>query len=316
MHLTISKLAQMAQGEVLGDGEVTVSSLRAIDETEEGALSPLFRRQMLALAPVLPSAVLADAHLGAFALSQGVRAALIHSVPAILLARAIDIFYPLEAPEGGVHETALVDPRASLHPSVRVGPFAVIEAGVSIGRGSLVGPLAVVCADTRMGERVQVGPGAVIGHEGFGFVPDVRGPVKIRQVGRVIIEDDVEIGANVCLDRATLGTTRIGRGTKIDNLVQIGHNAQVGEGVLIAGQVGLAGSTTVGDGALIGGQAGVADHLSIGKGALVAAKSGVTGHVADGAVVAGYPAMAHKKWLKVMANLRRSGILGTESEES
>ena len=316
MNTSIELLADVIDGDVLGDGKVAVSRLLAIDEAKSDAIVPLLRKRLLPEINELPAAVLADEPLAEEALRRGIRAAIVHSTPALLLSRAIDYFFPASPNVGEIHGSAVVDPSAYVHATAQIGPFAVVADRVRIGEGSVVGAHALISSGCVIGERVVIGPGAVIGHEGFGFVPTRDGPVKIRQVGRVVIENDVEIGAHTCIDRATLGTTRIGRGSKIDNLVQVGHNAKVGNGVLMAGQVGLAGSTTVCDGVLLGGQVGVADHLTIGEGARVAAKSGVTGDVPAHAVVAGYPAMPHKKWLKAMAILKRRGIVADDTEVS
>jgi len=175
-----------------------------------------------------------------------------------------------------------------------------------VEEGAWIGPNAVICAGTRIGRFARVGPCAVIGHEGFGFAPSPDGPVRIRQVGGVDIGDFAEIGAAACVDRATLGVTRVGREARLDNLVQVGHNCRIGRRVLVAAQAGFAGSTVIGDDAMFGGQAGVADHLRIGEGARVAAKSGVVGDVAAGKTVAGYPAMDHRRWLRAMARLAAS----------
>jgi UDP-3-O-[3-hydroxymyristoyl] glucosamine N-acyltransferase len=159
-----------------------------------------------------------------------------------------------------------------------------------------------------VGDRVRLGPGAVVGSDGFGFVPaggDAGLPRRVPQTGRVVIENDVEIGALAAVDRATLGETRVRRGAKIDNLVQIAHNVDVGPGAILAAQVGLAGSVSVGPGALLGGQVGVADHLAIGPHARVAAKSGVVGDVPAHATVAGYPAISHRTWLRAWSWLVR-----------
>ncbi len=309
MSVTLKQLAREVGGSVLGDGEVEIRSLDAMEDATDRSICPLFRQRMLLSAPMLPAAVLATKRLARFALQRGVPGGLIHEAPQAALAGLIDRFHPTLPVSAGIHERAVVHPSANLHPTARVAAVAVIEEEVSIGAESVIGPGAVICRGSRLGERVRVGPGAVIGYEGFGFVPLPDGVVKVRQVGRVVIEDNVEIGANTCIDRGTLGTTRIGRGTKIDNLVQIGHNTRVGEEVLMAGQAGVAGSCTVERRVLLGGQAGIADHLTIGEGAKVAAKSGVTRSVKPQEAVAGYPAMPRVKWQKAMANLAHSSIV-------
>jgi len=197
-----------------------------------------------------------------------------------------------EAPAGApwVHPDATVHPSAALGPGVRVHARAAIGPGCALGAGTEVFPGAVLCGGTQVGARCRIGPGAVLGYDGFAFAAGPGGPVRLPHLGRVVLEDDVEIGANTTVDRGTLGETRIGRGAKLDNLVQVGHNAQIGPGALLAGQVGLSGSARVGAGAVLGGQAGVADHVAVGAGARVGAQSGVMRDVPDGHAVWGSPA--------------------------
>jgi UDP-3-O-[3-hydroxymyristoyl] glucosamine N-acyltransferase len=225
-------------------------------------------------------------------------AALLVDEPRLALARVLEFFHPEPEGAGGVREGARVEAGAKLGRGTIVATGAVVESGAVIGADCRIGPNAVVASGCTLGDRVILGPGAVIGSCGFGFAPEGDKVRKIPQVGRVVIEDDVEIGANTTVDRATLGETRIGRGTKIDNLVQVGHNVKIGENVLIAAQVGLSGSVKIGDGAVLGGQVGVADHVVIGAGAQVGAKSGVGNHVPPGSRVAGYPAVEVKHWLE------------------
>jgi UDP-3-O-[3-hydroxymyristoyl] glucosamine N-acyltransferase len=247
-------------------------------------------------------------------------AALLVDEPRLALARVLELFHPEPESAGGVREGARVEAGAKLGQGTCVATGAVIETGAVIGADCRIGPNAVVCSGCTLGDRVILGPGAVIGSCGFGFAPDGKGVRKIPQVGRVVIEDDVEIGANTTVDRATLGETRIGRGTKIDNLVQVGHNVSIGKNVLIAAQVGLSGSVAIEDGAVLGGQVGVADHVVIGAGAQVGAKSGVGTHVAPGARVAGYPAVEVRRWLenaflwrRVRRLLKRTGGEGSRT---
>lgn len=302
MNRTVRDLAQQIGAHTKGDESFTPEILTALEDADAHALCPFFRKGALNSAPALPGAVLADAALADAALYRGVRAAVVHENPVIGLAALIDIFFPEPPVTGGIHPSAAVHPSAEVHPTASIGPNAVVEALARIGENAVVGPGAIICTGAFIGSRARIGPGAVIGHEGFGFAPTSRGLQKIRQVGRVIIEDDVEIGANACVDRGTLGVTRIGRGAKLDNLVQVGHNAQVGQYAVLAGQAGVAGSTVIEDNAMLGGQAGVADHLTVGKGAKVAAKSGVIANVSPGAVVAGYPAVPRVRWLRFFAS--------------
>ena len=223
----------------------------------------------------------------------------------------------------GMHPASSVDSSAKLGDQVAVGACATISAGASIGdlttiqAGAHVGPgvvigreclieaNAVLLEGVTLGDRVVIHAGAVIGGEGFGFVWMKDHHHKVPQIGTVTIEDDVEIGCNSCIDRATLGATRIGRGTKIDNLVQIGHNNQVGEDVIICGMAGIAGSTVIGNRATVGGGVGMSDHSRLGEGVMVAGGSAVTGSIPPGEVVFGYPARPIRRATREMASISR-----------
>ena len=230
------------------------------------------------------------------------------AAPSAALIALLRLFYPEPPRVPGIHRLAWVDEGAQVDPAAAVGPFAVVERGARIGRGSRVGalcfvgaraelgedvllyPRVVVRDGVRIGNRVIVHPGAVLGADGFGYAFDGQAHRKIPQVGGVRIEDDVEIGANSTVDRATLGETVIGRGSKIDNLVQVGHNCQIGEHVILVSQVGISGSTRVGQGAVLAGQVGVGDHMEIGAGAVLTGQAGVMGDIPAGQVWSGTPA--------------------------
>jgi UDP-3-O-[3-hydroxymyristoyl] glucosamine N-acyltransferase len=315
MSFTAAELALRTGATVAGRADVVVGELRAIDDATSGCIAPFLRKRLLLGLGSLPGAVLTSPWLADAALEAGVPAAIVHAEPVLALAALIDVFYPPGEELRGVHPRAFVDPDARVHGTAWVGPGAVIEAGAVVGEECWIGSNAVICGCAELGRCVRVGPGAVIGHEGFGFAPGNQGPVKVRQVGRVVLEDFVEIGANACVDRGTLGATVVGEGSKLDNLVQVGHNARIGRRVLVAGQAGLAGSTVVGDDAMLGGQAGVADHLTIGERARVAGRSGVVGDVPAGGEVAGYPALPRRKWLRIVARLARGAGVATEGED-
>lgn len=209
----------------------------------------------------------------------------------------------------GVHQTAQVDQGAVVGPGSEIGPLAYLGDRVRLGANCVIGPRVVILPGTTLGDRVKVQAGAVLGSDGFGYVRGPEGHLGFPQIGTLLIEDDVEIGANTTIDRGALGETRIGRGTKIDNLVHIGHNCKIGEDVIMASQVGIAGSTEVCDGAMLGGQAGLGEHVVIGKGVILGGQGGVLPGKrlnGEGEVFWGTPARPIRLYLKDLARLRRS----------
>ena len=297
MPTSLADIGARLGAELIGS-DAQVGAVAALEDAGPSDVALCFDRRRIAdLKKTRAAGVILPR--GALVLQEAAPCAvLLVEEPRLALARVLELFHPEPQAAGGVREGARVEAGAKLGQGTIVAAGAVVESGAVIGADCRIGPNAVVLSGCTLGDRVILGPGAVIGSCGFGFVPEGDKVRKIPQVGRVVIEDDVEIGANSTVDRATLGETRIGRGTKIDNLVQVGHNVKIGENVLIAAQVGLSGSVTVGDGAVLGGQVGVADHVVIGAGAQVGAKSGVGTHVAEGARVAGYPAVEVKHWLE------------------
>jgi UDP-3-O-[3-hydroxymyristoyl] glucosamine N-acyltransferase len=245
----------------------------------------------------------------------------------------VERLHPAEPWPPGVAELACVAESATLGEGVAVRPFAVVEEGASVGDRTLVGsgafvgrrvtvgpdcvlsPGVVLCDGVRLGSRVIVGPNSVIGYDGFGFLPGKDSHRKIPQVGTVVVEDDVEIGACCTIDRARLDETRIGRGTKLDNLVHVAHNVRLGELCLVAAQAGFAGSASVGSRTMVGGQAGVSGHLTVGSGVQVSGKAGVTKSFPDNVRVSGFPAVPHEKWIEALAAAKRLPRLAAEIEE-
>jgi UDP-3-O-[3-hydroxymyristoyl] glucosamine N-acyltransferase len=244
--------------------------------------------------------------------------------PYLAFAHAVALFAPADVHPAGVHRLADVATGAVIAPDASVAAFVSIGDGaeivartivyphVTIGPGARIGADCVIHAGVSIRARVQIGQrvviqdGAVIGSDGFGFARGEHGAhYKIPQVGGVVIEDDVEIGANAAIDRPAVGETRIGAGTKIDNLVQVAHGVRIGSGVLLAAQVGIAGSTTVEDNVTLAGQVGVAGHLTLGKGMVATAQTGIPNSVDAGAFVSGYPAIPNRDWLKSSAIFRR-----------
>jgi UDP-3-O-[3-hydroxymyristoyl] glucosamine N-acyltransferase len=243
--------------------------------------------------------------------------------PRLTFARAIALFYQPFQPAPEIHPTAIIDPTAEVGKDVYIGARVVVQAGVKIGDGVCIHANAVIYPDAAIGdrtllhanctihERSRIGAdcvihsGAVIGAEGFGFVPTAQDWFKMEQSGCTVLEDGVEVGCNTTIDRPAVGETRIGRNTKIDNLVQIGHGCQVGQNCAMAAQVGLAGGVKIGNGVILAGQVGIANQAIIGDGAIVSAKAGVHGDVQPGAIVSGFPAVPHKLYLKATAVYNR-----------
>ena len=249
-------------------------------------------------------------------------ALLVTEEPYKAYAVAAQAFYPTAPVAPGSAPSAVVDPEATVPEDCEIGPNVVIEARARLGRrcqigaNSVLGAGVIVGDDCRIGANVTVShaligarvvlhPGVRIGQAGFGFAPDPAGPVKVPQLGRVVIGDDVDIGANTTIDRGTLGDTEIGAGTVIDNLVQIGHNVKIGRHCILVSQVGISGSTVLEDYVVLGGQVGLSDHLKLGQGARVAAKSGVMRDVEPGIEIAGIPAVPVRQWHRQTAALAR-----------
>jgi UDP-3-O-[3-hydroxymyristoyl] glucosamine N-acyltransferase len=310
--LTLKELAERLECRLDGDGAIEVHGVAGIEEAGPDQItfftSP---RYAAALRATRASAVIADDTAAAPC------AVLRTKHPYLAFAKAVEIFAPASRPAAGINPLAAVGAGVTLGEEVSIGPFVAIGDGVSIGARTLVYPHVTIGAGARLGadcvvharvsirERVQIGDrvvlqdGAVVGSDGYGFARRPDGTYhKIPQVGRVVVEDDVEIGANATVDRPAVGETRIAAGTKIDNLVQIAHGVKIGRDVLLAAQVGIAGSTVVEDRVTLAGQVGVAGHITIGRGATATAQTGVSNSIDPGALVSGYPAIPNLEWRK------------------
>lgn len=320
---TLSEIAARVGGEVRGDPGRAIDGVQPLDSAGPGDLSFLAHPRYRQAA----SASRAAALLVRRGEDLAGRDLLLVDQPYTALAAVIGLFHPPTPPSGRVSPLAAVDESARIGRAVTVAPFAVVGAraeigdgaailaGVvvgddaSVGAGSVLHPRVVIYPRCVIGARVVIHAGAVVGSDGFGFGEETGGRAKIPQVGIVRIEDDVEIGAGTTIDRATFGTTVVGRGSRIDNLVQIGHNVEIGEGSVLVAQSGIAGSTRLGAGAILAGQAGVAGHLRVGARAIVGAKSAALQDVPDGAFVVGHPAVDHRDWKRAQAALRRLPLL-------
>ena len=301
---TTAQLAQQLGAELVGDGSIEITSFAPAETAQAGCLTFAENEKFMAQAEAGgASAVLVSATV-----TSTTKTLLRVKNPRLAFAKVLPLFFPEPQPAPGVHATAVVAPDAQIDPTAHIGPHCVVGARVKIGaRSALLGgnhvgddtqlgedvrlfPNVIIYARTQIGQRVRIHAGAVIGADGFSYVLDAGRHRKVLQIGNVIIQDDVEIGANTCIDRAALDATVIGRGSKIDNLVQIAHNVVTGEGCLLVSQVGIAGSTTLGNYVVLAGQVGLIDHLKLGNQVTVAAQSGVMKNIPDGETWMGYPA--------------------------
>lgn len=301
--------------------DILIQDISDLESAGEGDLS-LFcdKRYAAALAETKASVVITTHALARHA--SETQCLLFAAEPRLAFARAGHLLYPAVAPNRGIDEAAKIDPSAIIGRGSCVDAGAIIEAdvwigenchigyhavlakGVVVGDGSCVGAHSVI-SNALIGARVDIGTCCTIGGPGFGFVAGPAGPLRLLQIGRVVIADDVRIGANCAIDRGATGDTVIGAGSALDNLVQIGHNVRLGRSCIVCGQAGIAGSTTLGDGVMVGGQAAISDHLVIGAGARIAGKSGVMRDVAPGTTVGGYPAVPLRQWHRQTAGLLR-----------
>lgn len=309
MTKTTAEIAQLLAGEVLGDPTLAITGFAPADRAQPGDLTFAENESYFARAEQsAASAIIVD---GAFGSKSKTLIRVSNS--RIAFAKVLPLFFPEPVFPAGIHPTAIVPASAQVDPTAHIGPFCVLGEGVRIGAGSVlqgsnhVGahsqlgqgvnlfPNVTLYPRTELGNRVRIHSGTVIGADGFGYVFENGSHLKVPQIGNVIIRDDVEIGANVTVDRGALGPTIIGKGTKIDNLVQIGHNVSLGEHCLLVSQVGIAGSTKVGNYAIMAGQVGVAGHLRIGNRVSVGAQSGVMNHIPDGEKWLGSPAQQDRQ---------------------
>lgn len=317
--MTLAEIAERLGCELHGDGTIEIRAIRGLEEAGPGDLTFLANPKYAAqLAATRASAVIVATNVAELPI-----ATLRAPNPYLAFAEVLTLFHRPLAPPPGIHPSAVVAPSARIAEPASIGAYAVIGDDVVIGAGATIHPHVtiypgvhvgrdfvahagvVVREHVRLGDRVVLHPGVVIGADGFGFAPSPAGAVKIPQAGTVIVEDDVEIGANTTIDRATLEATIIRRGAKLDNLVMIAHNCEVGAHSFLAAQVGIAGSTKIGRGVQMGGQAGAAGHLTIGDGVQVAAQSGVPNSVPAGKTVGGYPAMDVGLWRRTSAAILR-----------
>ncbi|MFQ6109277.1 MAG: UDP-3-O-(3-hydroxymyristoyl)glucosamine N-acyltransferase [Candidatus Aminicenantales bacterium] len=311
---SVEELSRMLGCSFEGEGKTRIHGVASIERAKKGDLVFLVDRKYF---PLLERS---QASAAIIPLQEEYRRIPVikSKNPYLTFIKAVSLFYKPYRPEPGIHPQALISSSAKIKKDVAVGPFVTIGDDVEIDSGTIIFPLVsiyprvkigrdvvihshvAIREETRIGNRVIIHNGAVIGSDGFGYLKAEDGShTKIPQKGTVVIEDDVEVGANSTIDRAALGETIIRKGTKIDNLVQIAHNVEIGENTILAAQTGIAGSTNVGKNVIMGGQVGVTDHITIGDNVIVAAKSGISKSLPEGAFVSGSPHMDIRTWRKV-----------------
>jgi UDP-3-O-[3-hydroxymyristoyl] glucosamine N-acyltransferase len=328
--MKLGEIAEKLGCTLEGEANTEINSVAGIEEAGEGELTFLANRKYRPmLATTRAAAILISRKEGPTRL-----AALRSDNPYLDFARAIELFHPAPNFREGIHPTAVIAKSAKIGTGAHVGPYCFVDENVEIGRQAVLHSFvaiyrgahigddffahshSIVRENCRIGNRVILQNGVVVGSDGFGYARQADGRwYKMRQAGTTVIEDEVEIQAGSAIDRATIGETRIGRGVKIDNLVQVGHACKVGEDTLLCGQVGLAGTTRVGKRCILAGQVGAAGHLTIGDGATLTAQSGVPTDVPPGAIYSGYPAMENLAWRKSVAVFNRLPDLQKEIRE-
>lgn len=315
MEISLNRIAETVGGEVIGDGRTRITGIAPLVHATPSELSFFTdKRYKKALAGCRAGALLTPTQIREFEGPQ----VLVRDAR-LAFAKVAGLFAAPLRRHTGISDQAVVHHQSEIGRNVSIYPGVYVEAGAKIGEESTLFPGVFIGEGVKIGERtllypnvailrdcvvgndVIIHPGTIIGSDGFGFVKDGNRSVKIPQNGWVHIEDHVEIGANNCIDRATLGKTWIKQGTKTDNLVQIAHNVVIGEHTIIVAQAGISGSCTIGGGVIIGGQVGIIDHTEVGDGAMIGSQSGIAKSIPPGEAVSGSPAMSHRQWLKISA---------------
>jgi UDP-3-O-[3-hydroxymyristoyl] glucosamine N-acyltransferase len=318
MPFTLREVARHLEGKLKGDPHIVLHRISPLEKAREGDLAFVEEEKLLPLAE--------KSGASALILKEGWETnknAIYVANPRLALVKALELFSHRRKPSPGIHPTAIIEEGVKLGEDISIGAYCYIGANTTIGDRAIIYPLSYIGENCQVGSNVVIYPrvtiydhieigdnciihsGAVIGADGFGYVKVEDRHLKIPHIGKVVIEDDVEIGANTTIDRATMGETRVGRGTKIDNLVQIAHNVEIGENSIIVAQVGISGSVKIGKNVTLAGQAGIADHIEIGDNSTIAAQAGVIGDVPPKSVYSGYPARPHTQQMRVLALLQR-----------
>jgi UDP-3-O-[3-hydroxymyristoyl] glucosamine N-acyltransferase len=323
MQRTLAEIAKIVDGRVIGDGKVVIRGISGIKEAQDGDLTFLANPKYLPLARTTQASAII---VGRDVVIDG-KPVVQTDNPSLAFSKVVGLIKDDLTPKvKGIHSTAIVDPSADIGEGAGIGPYVVIEKGAKIGKNTvicagvyigqktqlgdncLIYPNVTILENVSIGQRVSIHAGSVIGSDGFGYVQVGDRHIKVPQMGTVVLEDDVEIGACVTIDRARFDRTVVGRGTKIDNHVQIAHNVRTGENCIIVAQVGISGSTTLGNNVTLAGQVGVVGHVTIGDRVIVGGMSGVSKDIQPGAMVSGIPAEDHKSWARHIAHFQRFPI--------
>lgn len=315
--LTAGQVAEIVGGRVEGDPSVQVEGIAPLNQAQGAELGFLAQRRYLKhLSETQARTLLVSEDLAGEA--QGHPSRIVVKDPHVALPKLLAFFYPTQAPEPGIHPTAVLGKGVEMGEGITIGPYAVVEEGTVLGNGVRIGSHSVLGAEcvvgddtvihphvvlypgTRLGARVILHAGARLGVDGFGYVPVDGEFRKVPQVGACVLDDDVEVGANACIDRGSIGRTTIGKSSKLDNLVHLAHNVQVGRGVMLAAATAVAGSARIGDGVMTGGQVGINGHVEIGEGVRIGGQGGVIGDIPPGKTVSGYPARDIREYLRAM----------------
>lgn len=316
---TLKQLAEIVGGTIIGNHDIMIKGVGSVMEAEEGTITFAETAELHKEAEKSGAAAV----IVPMTISQSTRALIQVEHPRLAYAQIAHEFAPHPLVTGFIHPTCMIDPDAIVREEVSIHPYVVIDAGARVGQRTIIGPGVYVGKDveigedceihanvvleygTKIGHRVIIHAGTVLGSDGYGFVSTREGHFKVPQLGNVIVEDDVEIGANVTVDRGAIGPTRIGRGTKIDNLVHLAHNVEIGEECLIVAQSGVAGSTKMGRRITMAGQTGIFGHVRVGDNVTLAARSVITNNVESGEFLSGFPAIDHNLDYRIKAAQRR-----------
>ncbi len=331
--ITLKDIAAAVKGDLIGDGDIPIDGIAGIQSAVEGKISFLTHGSYIRFVAECKASALIVGKKTSLADVRAVKNIILVENPELAYISAAAMFQEKPVITPGIHPMASVSPKAVIAPGASIGAFACIEdnvriadnvtvhpyvyigRNVTIAEGSTLYPHVTIYQDTTIGRNVIIHANTVIAADGFGYTWDGTKHAKIPQLGSVIIEDDVEIGANTAIDRASLEKTVIGKGTKIDNLVQIAHNVTIGQNSIIISQVGIAGSTRIGNNVVLAGQAGVKDHVTIGDGVMAGGGTGITKDVPAGSIIWGTPHMPHKEWMKLQIYMKKLPALFEKIKE-